>query len=126
MSDLSTTSACVVLLAFLAGVINASKDLALHKKATQSSTHVRYDAGRAVDGIPGHDEVAGHCSHTDLGHSEAWWMVDLGRTYRIQTINITYRYGYALRLSGYYLYVSNTSFHDISTDLRSQRASLLP
>ncbi|XP_021356723.1 protein draper-like [Mizuhopecten yessoensis] len=84
-----------------------SGDLALHKTATQSSTLDANIAGRAVDGTIGKKIPGGHCSHTGLHQNQAWWKVDLGDVYRIQTINITYRQAFTTRLYGYYLYVTN-------------------
>ncbi|XP_060064890.1 multiple epidermal growth factor-like domains protein 10 [Ylistrum balloti] len=89
------------------------RDLALHQNATQSSTYndgpVYYTAERAVDGVLGVDVSDGHCSHTGSGHQQAWWKVDLGQIYRIQTINITYRRGQTHTLKGYSLYVTNNT-----------------
>ncbi|XP_021356826.1 multiple epidermal growth factor-like domains protein 10 [Mizuhopecten yessoensis] len=81
----------VLIFSFGLELVVSSRDVALHKDATQSSTLSSYFAGRAVDGIPGRDGGGGHCSHTRTGHNQAWWKVDLGDVYRIQTINITYR-----------------------------------
>ncbi|XP_060073715.1 multiple epidermal growth factor-like domains protein 10, partial [Ylistrum balloti] len=100
---------CIVFLmaSFGTHFIDASRDLALHKNSKQSSTHKRYEAGRAVDGVLGIDVTDGHCSHTGLYHRQAWWEVDLGHIYRIQTINITYRRSRTDHLKDYSLYVAN-------------------
>ncbi|XP_060081732.1 multiple epidermal growth factor-like domains protein 10, partial [Ylistrum balloti] len=91
-------------------IVGASKDLALKQTATQSSTYIaEYSADRAVDGVLGVDVSDGHCSHTGSGHQQAWWKVDLGQIYRIQTINITYRRSQTARLKGYSLYVTNNT-----------------
>ncbi|XP_069109356.1 uncharacterized protein [Argopecten irradians] len=92
---------------FLMYTVNCSRNLAVNKTATQSSTYGGYTAGKAVDGIFARDIDTGHCSHTGDGHRKAWWKVDLGQVYRIQMINITYRHDYTYRLGGYSLYVTN-------------------
>ncbi|XP_021356822.1 multiple epidermal growth factor-like domains protein 11 isoform X2 [Mizuhopecten yessoensis] len=92
--------------------VKSSRDLALNKTATQSSTYSdsqSYDAGRAVDGVLARDVTDGHCSHTDSGHRQAWWKVDLGQFYRIQVVNITYRYSQTDRLKSYSIYVTNNT-----------------
>ncbi|XP_021356726.1 multiple epidermal growth factor-like domains protein 10 [Mizuhopecten yessoensis] len=92
--------------------VKSSRDLARNKTATQSSTYSdtqSYDAGRAVDGVLGIDVGGGHCSHTGTRHHHAWWKVDLGDVYRIQMINITYRYSQTTRLKGYSIYVTNNT-----------------
>ncbi|XP_069109257.1 fucolectin-5-like, partial [Argopecten irradians] len=94
---------------FLMYSVNCSRNLAVNKTATQSSTFSVYTAGKAVDGIFASDINSGHCSHTGIGQRKAWWKVDLRQVYRIQMINITYRHDYIHRLDGYSLYVTNNT-----------------
>ncbi|XP_069126190.1 protein draper-like [Argopecten irradians] len=98
--------------------------LSYGKTTRQSSTDNKNVPGKAVDGIITKDVVPkpGSCSHTDLigNHPEAWWEVDLGGVKQIQTINIVYRQLYIFRMSGFYLYVSNSSVaHNIHQVLRT-------
>ncbi|XP_021357541.1 fucolectin-3-like [Mizuhopecten yessoensis] len=96
--------------------VHSSYNLAFGKQASQSTNYLGWYANKAVDGIIGKDVLAhggGSCSSTNPnGSSEAWWMVDLQQISRIKTINITYRQLYPFRLSGFYLYVSNTTAVD--------------
>ncbi|XP_069109270.1 multiple epidermal growth factor-like domains protein 10, partial [Argopecten irradians] len=88
------------------------RDLAHGKTASQSSTNGQFVATMAVDGVITKDVGSdGSCSHTDPegSHPEAWWEVDLGSVQQIRTINIVYRELYIYRMSGFYLYVSNSS-----------------
>ncbi|XP_069128413.1 multiple epidermal growth factor-like domains protein 10 [Argopecten irradians] len=88
------------------------RNLAYGKPTRQSTTYSIYGAYKAVDGVISKDfEPPGSCTHTDPNgrHPEAWWQVDLGTVQLIRTINIVYRQLYNFRMSGFYLYVSNSS-----------------
>ncbi|XP_069128580.1 fucolectin-5-like [Argopecten irradians] len=91
----------------------SSYNIALGKPAAQSSTTGGWVANKAVDGVIGKDfesSGGGSCSSTsDHGEPEAWWRVDLQQMTRIKSINITYRELYPFRLSGFHLYVANTT-----------------
>ncbi|XP_069103271.1 multiple epidermal growth factor-like domains protein 10 [Argopecten irradians] len=100
------------------------RDLAYGKPAKQSTVYVNYtEPAKAVDGVITKDVVPhGSCTHTDPHgiHPEAWWEVDLGGVKQIRTINIVYRQMYTFRMSGFYLYVSNSSIaHNIHQVLRT-------
>ncbi|XP_021357543.1 cell death abnormality protein 1-like [Mizuhopecten yessoensis] len=88
-------------------------NIALGKPTSQSTEYGGWIADKAVDGIIGKDvrpHGGGSCSATNpTGSRDAWWRVDLQQMSRIKTINITYRQLYPFRLSGFYLYVSNTT-----------------
>ncbi|XP_069105861.1 uncharacterized protein [Argopecten irradians] len=98
-----------VLATFPRGVYS-SYNIAEGKPASQSTTLSTWTADKAVDGVIGKDVTDGSCSSTvDHGYNLAWWSVNLEETSRIKTINVTYREQYPFRLSGFYLYVSNSS-----------------
>ena len=65
----------------------SSKNIALKKKARQSSTGYGGDAQRAVDGNRDGNYNANSVSHTNNG-SEEWWEVDLGTVRHIKEIII--------------------------------------
>ncbi|XP_060070342.1 receptor-type tyrosine-protein phosphatase gamma-like [Ylistrum balloti] len=89
-------------------------NIAQGKPASQSTVYSGWGADKAVDGVIGKDVDGGSCSSTNPKRSrEAWWEVDLQHMSRIKSINVTYRELYPFRLSGFYIYVSNTTvLHD--------------
>ncbi|XP_060070341.1 multiple epidermal growth factor-like domains protein 10 [Ylistrum balloti] len=105
-----TTIGCIALLPCF---VNSSYNIAKGKPASQSTVYLGWSAVKALDGVIGTDVEAnggGSCSSTNpTGSREAWWSVDLQHISRIKTIKVTYRQLYPFRLSGFYLYVSNTS-----------------
>lgn len=77
------------------------KNLALNKKATQSSTEFGGGPGRAVDGDTNGDYGQGSVTHTG-NEAQAWWMVDLGSLARLDEIVLFNRTDTAKnRLSNY-------------------------
>ena len=67
-------------------------NVAYGKPATQGpNTYGDYDASRAVDGNVNQDLSAGSCAHPldNTGSPDtAWWEVDLGDEYVIQSVTI--------------------------------------
>jgi hypothetical protein len=96
------------------GIIN----LALKKTATQSSIFQGNVASHAVDGNTDGVLADNSVSHTDNYDAQAWWQVDLGASYTIQTINLWNRSDCCdWRLTNFYVFVSDSPFP--STDLNS-------
>ncbi|MES2179981.1 MAG: discoidin domain-containing protein [Gemmatimonadota bacterium] len=67
------------------GVATAAQNVALGKRAVQSSTEFGGDASRAVDGRTDGVFNNGSVTHT-ANEKGAWWMVDLGGEYLIESI----------------------------------------
>ena len=63
------------------------KNLALNKPSTQSSVVFGASAGKANDGNTNGDFLSGSVSATD-NELNAWWEVDLGEVYNIETIDL--------------------------------------
>ena len=65
---------------------NCAENVALHKQASQSSTHKTYVATNAVSGknSPG--------ASTKQGHNVHWWQVDLGSLKMIREIDVRVRF----------------------------------
>lgn len=77
----------------------AEENVAIYGKATQSSL---YDTGIAYNAIDGNR--VGHsnrvsCSHT-AGEFNPWWRLDLGKTHKVFSINISNRVEYHNRING--------------------------
>ena len=99
------------------GECTSVTNLATNKSATQSSVVFGASASRAVDGNTNGDFLANSVSATDK-ELNAWWQVDLGEVYNIETIKVWNRTDNRQdRLSDYYILVSDTPF--ASTDLNS-------
>ncbi len=61
-------------------------NLALAGTATQSSTRLGSEAGRAIDGNTDGDWAQRSVTHTELGDAAPWWQVDLGGTHALSRI----------------------------------------
>jgi hypothetical protein len=88
-----------------------NENLALKKKATQSSTLASDIAGLAsyaVDGVADGDWTHKSCAHTE-NESPAWWAVDLGEETKVGRVRITSRNMLAERLSNFYIGLTNVS-----------------
>ena len=84
-------------------------NVALGKEATQSG--VAYDgiASRAVDGNPDGNWGGESVTHTAEPSNQAWWQVDLGKSYAIDELAIWNRADCcAERLANYWVLVSDT------------------
>jgi len=91
-------------------------NLALKKKARQSSTGYGGDPQRAVDGNTDGNYSANSVTHTD-NQKEAWWEVDLGRAQSIREIKIWNRTDCCSeRLSDFVVLVSEQPFRSSSLD----------
>lgn len=66
-------------------------DIAMNKRAEQSSTYAQFVADGAVDGNRGTDQTKDMCAHTDLDDTNPWWIVDLQTVYYITTVRILNR-----------------------------------
>ena len=82
-------------------VMAGGKNVALGKKATQSSTRYSGSPERAVDGNTDGDYNNGSVTHTDPEVADTWWEVDLGSGVRIDAIRVYNRRGNADRLDGF-------------------------
>jgi hypothetical protein len=103
-------------------VPGTSQNMAEGKPATQSSTYGGGAASRAVDGNTDGDYVNGSVTHTGE-NTNAWWEVDLGNSYSIDSIEIWNRTGsdkFVQRLNDFYVFVSDVPFE--STDLMTTLA----
>ena len=98
--------------------IEAQTNLALHKKASQSSTYKSpFEAGlprAAVDGNADGRWTSKSVSHTDgNGTKNPWWTVDLGKVYDISEIQIWNRTDCCKnRLNNMKILVKNTPRND--------------
>lgn len=83
-------SVCFIMGIFLsASVFAESRNLALKKPVTASSTHENFNASLANDGISNVD-VNLWCSA--FGESaNSWWCVDLGEKFKISEVKIMFR-----------------------------------
>lgn len=96
-------------------------NLAQGKAATQSSTYESAVASRAVDGNTNGNYSAGSVTHTNSTNN-AWWQVDLGATYTIDSLQLWNRSDCCQsRLANFYVFVSTTnqsgrSFNTILND----------
>jgi alpha-L-fucosidase len=94
----------------------APPNVAAGKATTQSSTDFGGTPDRAVDGNTDGSYFAGSSSHTGYDQN-AWWQVDLGKSYQIYEIDIWNRTdGFTDRLSDYYVLVSDEPFTSTSLD----------
>ena len=66
-------------------------DVALYKKASQSSTYSTATANKAVDGNKNSIYSGGSCTHTANTNQPIWWEVDFGKIYNITGVEITNR-----------------------------------
>ncbi|XP_073342165.1 fucolectin-1-like [Pagrus major] len=74
-------------------------NLAIQGKATQSSLHSFGHAIHAIDGNRASDWAQASCIHTGNDFNP-WWRVDLGKTHKVFSVNVTsYRESYQ-RLNG--------------------------
>jgi putative heme-binding domain-containing protein len=69
-------------------VYSDGRNVALRKKATQSSTAYGAPASRAVDGNKSGTFADGGQTHSREGEDNPWWQVDLGADYPIERIEI--------------------------------------
>jgi putative heme-binding domain-containing protein len=69
-------------------VLSDGKNVALKKAAKQVNTAHGGAAGRAVDGSTNGEYNAGTSTHTEEGTDDAWWEVDLGNEYPIETVRV--------------------------------------
>ncbi|XP_074509083.1 uncharacterized protein LOC141778614 [Sebastes fasciatus] len=75
------------------------ENLALQGKATQSSLHSTGIAYNAIDGNRAASWSQGSCSHTGL-NSNPWWRLDLGKTHKVFSVNITNYSNEPFRING--------------------------
>ncbi|XP_054478167.1 pentraxin fusion protein-like [Anoplopoma fimbria] len=64
------------------------ENLAIQGKATQSSQHLTGIAYNAIDGNRATVWDQASCSHT-VGELNPWWRLDLGKTHKVFSVNIT-------------------------------------
>ena len=68
-------------------------DVALYKKASQSSTLVGFGSSIAHNAVDGRDDSTfthASCTHTNI-NKKPWWEVDFGKIYNITGVEITNR-----------------------------------
>ncbi|XP_070767437.1 fucolectin-1 [Enoplosus armatus] len=75
------------------------ENLALQGKASQSSLHSTGIAYNAIDGNRASNWAQGSCTHTSNDFNP-WWRLDLGKTHKVFSINITNYRNYPLRING--------------------------
>ncbi|XP_023255855.1 fucolectin-1-like, partial [Seriola lalandi dorsalis] len=80
-------------------VLSAGENLAVGGKATQSSVYSSGFAYNAIDGNRDSDWEQGSCTHTKNNISP-WWRLDLGKTHKVFSVNITNRDENPERLHG--------------------------
>jgi len=100
-------------------------DLALGKRAAQSSTALGATADRAVDGNTSGNWGDGSLTHTNA-EAQPWWQVDLQTVQSIQTIQVWNRTDCCSdRLSAFYVFVSDVPFasSDLTTTLNQSGVS---
>ena len=87
-------------------VISNGKNIALKKKASQSSTYQKANASKAIDGNTEGKFTKKSVTHTNTENSP-WWEVDLGKENSIDSVNVFNRLESQERLNGYTLTVLN-------------------
>ncbi|XP_021368021.1 flocculation protein FLO11-like [Mizuhopecten yessoensis] len=100
------------------------ENAALNKPATQISTYFKGVASHAVDGDKNPLFWNGSCSHTRWKEGlplYQWWMVDLEREYRIDSVNITNRLKSAKRLRDFDIFVSLNSTFEVDDHMTDER-----
>ncbi|XP_069126187.1 scavenger receptor class F member 2-like isoform X2 [Argopecten irradians] len=99
----------------MSAVVNAAVNLATGDVVTnQSSTYTiitGWVSSKAVDGCTSQMIATSCCTHTDVGHKEVWWQVDLRQQSVIERVKILYRHEdlTLTRLGGFEIYLSDTS-----------------
>ena len=89
-------------------------NLALGKSTSQSSTAWGGVSARAVDGDTDGDYSNYSVTHTS-SDNQSWWQVDLGASYRLDSINLFNRTDCCSdRLAGFYVLISDQPFGDRS------------
>ena len=87
----------------------AVTNVAQGQAASQSSTYANASASRAVNGSTNGTFSANASSSTN-SNTNAWWQVDLGATYALDSIQLWNRTDCcANRLSNFYVFVANTN-----------------
>ncbi|XP_033738980.1 uncharacterized protein LOC117326366 isoform X2 [Pecten maximus] len=109
----------ILILFYIVTTVRSESNVAVNKTTEQSSDqgNVKYAASHVVDDCLSTDLSNGCCTHTERGHTTAWWRVDLGELMTIIRIKIYYRDNFQHRLAGYQLYVSNTTNTPTDGDL---------
>jgi hypothetical protein len=88
-------------------------NLALGKKASQSSNQASYYAWRAVDGN-GDGQLGNGSVAMTTSAAESFWEVDLGAVYYVDTVRLTPRNTYQARVADYYILTSEHPFTSTS------------
>ncbi|KAM4601252.1 uncharacterized protein ACJ7VT_021044 isoform 1-T1 [Polymixia lowei] len=83
------------------------ENLALQGKATQSSLYTMGIPDNAIDGNRASKWDLASCTHTQQDYNP-WWRLDLRKTHKIFTINITNRKGQSQRLNGAEIRIGNS------------------
>lgn len=85
-------------------VFETQVNVALKKKATQSTVAFSGAPSRAVDGNPDGNYLNQSVSHTESNGTDPWWEVDLGRTANVEQVLVYNRTdGHGERLNGFTL-----------------------
>jgi putative membrane-bound dehydrogenase-like protein len=85
-------------------VFSGGKNIANGGKATQSSTHGKNTADKALDGNKDADFNKNGQTHTsNSGSTNPWWEVDLGQVVEIEKVGVWNRQGFESRLDGFTL-----------------------
>ena len=83
-------------------VLSGGKNIAVGRKATQSSTNAGGGAEKAVDGNKDPEWAKGGQTHTtNDGEKNPWWEADLGGDISVEKIKVWNRRGFEERLDGF-------------------------
>nr|XP_046237212.1 uncharacterized protein LOC124054838 [Scatophagus argus] len=100
---------------------NLSQNVALNKKADQSSENESGAAGRAVDGNRDSRFQSGSCTLTNT-ETDPWWRVDLHNVYKITVVMITNSNDLENRLNGAEVWIGNSIK---ANDIKNTRCAVI-
>ncbi|XP_070691006.1 uncharacterized protein [Pempheris klunzingeri] len=101
------------------------ENLALQGKATQSSLHTSGIAYNAIDGNRASKWDQGSCSHTGADLN-SWWRLDLGKTHKVFSVNITNIIEASARLNGAELRIGDSLDNNGNNNPRCAVISSIP
>ncbi|XP_037640569.1 uncharacterized protein LOC119496950 [Sebastes umbrosus] len=106
-------------------VLYAGENLALQGKATQSSLHSTGIAYNAIDGNRAASWSQGSCSHTGL-NLNPWWRLDLGKTHKVFSVNITNYSNEPFRINGAEILIGDSLENNGNNNPRCAVISSIP
>lgn len=102
---------------FTVCALSAGENLAVYGKATQSSLYSFGFANNAIDGNHAGDWEQGSCSHTQ-NNINPWWRLDLGKTHKVFSVNITNRDENPERLDGAEIRIGDSLENNGNSNMR--------